>query len=81
MLKVIGTYYCEDHDEVEQQAANFKRTLNPDEAVLLVYPDIRLCGGFKQMIVTSYSQIYRAVLDSESAGQGSWTSVRAGREH
>ena len=79
MLKVIGTYYCEDHDEVEQQAANFKRTLNPDEAVLLVYPDIRLCGGLKQMIVTSYSQIYRAVLDNESTGQGSWASVRERR--
>ena len=63
MLKIIGTYYCENHDEVEQEAANFKRTLKPDEAVLIVYPDIRLCGGLKQMVVTSYSNTYRVVAD------------------
>jgi len=63
-MKVIATYYYRTCEEVDKAVKYFQPTLKPDEAILIVYPDYRICGGFEQMVVTSESEYHLATLDN-----------------
>ena len=61
-MKVVATYYYRTCEEVDKAVKCFQPTLNTDEAILIIYPDYRICGGFKQMVVTSESEFRLATI-------------------
>lgn len=62
-MKVIATYYYKTWEEADKAAKSFQPTLKPDEAILIIYPDDQLYGGFKQIVVTPLGGYRLATLD------------------